>query len=180
MKAGIVIMKKQIFVVSLALVLLLVVAGFVFALKSPVAPEAVTLEMENEATILRIATLLAPEDEVAKAIYLEDLRRGLQDFSPLEIKEHLAELEASITEYIEHYENRSQEQLLTKDELYVQQHRDEVKLSPEELAALKRQTGKSEEQLLLEELNPRLKEYSAGDYYYDEAAKEFVFTLDKG
>jgi len=115
-KAGLGSMKKKIIVVSVAITFFLVIVCFVFIFRTPVQSEAVTLEMENEATILRIAALLAGDDEEAKAFYIDDLHRGFKAFSPMEMKANLAEFEQSIVDYIKKYERTPKEQRVTKGE----------------------------------------------------------------
>jgi len=120
---------------------------------------------------------LEKENERFKQELLEELREEIKHLPPDEISQIIAEFDKSITDYIERYEETPKDQLLTKDELYLQQHRDEV--SPEKIAKLQEETGKSEEQLLLEELNPKLAMFSDDDYYYNEEAKEIEFTVTK-
>jgi len=106
-------------------------------------------------------------------------------------------------EYIETYETNA-DKLRTKDEVYLEQHRNEV--SPQTFSLLQSQGSKPEDdckldegqtklvegvsstcdeltsaqtKLLLEELNPKLKMLSNDDYYYNEETKEIEFTMSK-
>jgi len=79
-------------------------------------------------------------------------------------------------EYIETYETNA-DTLRTKEEVYLEQHRDEV--SPQSFSMLQTESGKSADQLILEELNPKLKLLDNDDYYYNEETKEIEFTVSK-
>jgi len=120
---------------------------------------------------------LEKENERFKQELLEQLREEIKHLPPDEISKIVSEFDKNITDYIEYYEETPKDQLLTKDELYLQQHRDEV--SPEKIAKLQDETGKSEDQLLLEELNPKLAMFSDDDYHYNAEAKEIEFTVTK-
>jgi uncharacterized protein YycO len=144
------------------------------------------------------------EAEQFKQQLLTELMAEIKELEPAEIRKIINEVECTLDEGhselaelmsnasyeciseqteqnlkadIEHYENTPQEQLLTKTEAYLQMHRGEV--APRTLSMLQSQSGKSEEQLILEELNPRLKMLSDEDYYYDEETGEIEFTLSK-
>jgi len=136
--------------------------------------------------IVVILTMITPtlqlaaiesEGEQFKQQLLNELREEIKDMSPAEIRKIINEVERNLQSDIDHYENTPPEQLMTKDELYLQQHAHEV--APKTFSMLQKQSDKPEEQILLEELNPRLKMLPKGSYHYDEAKKEIVFDMDK-
>jgi len=117
------------------------------------------------------------EPEQFKQQLLTELMAEIKELEPAEIRRIINEVEQNLKADIEHYENTPQEQLLTKDELYLQQHRNEV--APKTFSMLQRQSGKSEEQLMLEELNPRLKMMPDDVYHYNKETKEIEFNENR-
>jgi len=117
------------------------------------------------------------ESEVFKQQLLEEIQQEIQDLSPAEIRKIIHEVEKQLTEYVEHYEHTPEEHLLTKSELTLKERAHEV--HPEKLARLQKYSDKSTEQLILEELNPKLKLYSDDEYRYNEETKEFEFMISK-
>jgi len=133
-----------------------------------------TLLMIVVPTVQLVAT--ETSSEKFKQKLLEEIREEIKEMEPSEIRRIINEVEASINEYIETYETNANK-LRTKDEVYLEQHRDEV--SPQSFSMLQTESGKSEAQLMLEELNPKLKMLSDDDYYYNEETKEIDFTMSK-
>jgi hypothetical protein len=117
------------------------------------------------------------EAEQFKQQLLTELMAEIKELEPAEIWKIINEVERNLQADIDHYENTPSDQLLTKDELYLQQHAHEV--APQTFSLLQKQSDKPEAQILLEELNPRLKELPEGSYHYDEEAREIVFDMDK-
>jgi len=116
------------------------------------------------------------EDERFKRTLLEQIREEINTLSPQEIRKIIDEVEKSIVDYLDTY-IKNADKLRTKDEVYLEQHRHEV--APRTFSTLQIGSNKSEEQILLEELNPKLKMLSDEDYYYNEETKEIEFTMNK-
>jgi len=117
------------------------------------------------------------ESEAFKQQLLKEIQQEIKDLPPVEIRKIINEVEKQLTEYINHYENTPREQLLTKTEITLKEQRHEVR--PEKLGRLKKYSDKSTDQLILEELNPKLKLYSDDEYRYNEETKEFEFMITK-
>jgi hypothetical protein len=116
------------------------------------------------------------EAEQFKQQLLTELMGEIKELEPAEIRRIINEVEQNIDEYIDKYEKHP-EKLRTKDEVYLEQHAHEV--APKTFSMLQRQSGKSEEQLILEELNPRLKMMPDDAYQYNEETKEIEFNENR-
>jgi len=116
------------------------------------------------------------EAEQFKQQFLTELMAEIKELEPAEIRRIINEVEENLNEYIDKYEKHP-EKLRTKDEVYLEQHVHEV--APKTFSMLQRQSGKSEEQLILEELNPRLKMMPDDAYQYNKETKEIEFN-EKG
>jgi len=113
------------------------------------------------------------EAEQFKQQLLTELMAEIKELEPAEIRRIINEVEENLNEYIDKYEKHP-EQLRTKDEVYLEQHRHEV--VSKTFSMLERQSDKTEEQLLLEELNPKLKMMPGDAYHYNEETKEIEFN----
>jgi hypothetical protein len=114
------------------------------------------------------------ESEQFKQQLLKEIQQEIKDLPPVEIRKIINDVEKSINEDIVRYEVTPKDELLTKDELYVRQHRNEV--SSQRLVTLQKQSHKPKEQILLEELNPKLKMMSDDSYHYNNVTKEIEFN----
>jgi len=134
---------------------------------------------------------------------LEQIKREMTNISDTEIQSIIEAVDKQLTDYIERYEQTPKDQLLTKEELYLEQHKDEVAL--QKFSMMQADSGKSsnckrnagqpklvegrcstcdeltgaQTQVILEELNPRLKMMGEDAYRYNENTRELEFTMNK-
>jgi len=117
------------------------------------------------------------EQQLFKRELLASIKESITDMFDEEIRNIINEADQQMTEYIEYYEKIPKEELMPKEELYLQQHRNEV--APQTFSMLKKDSDKTEEQILLEELKPKLKMLSKAEYHYNEEKKEIEFDVSK-
>jgi ElaB/YqjD/DUF883 family membrane-anchored ribosome-binding protein len=115
-------------------------------------------------------------DAKFKQTLLAHVQQTIKDLTPSEINEIINTVAKNIDTHIETYETNNQK-LRSKAETFLAAHKDEV--SEQRLAQLQKYSNKPREQLLLEELNPKLKLLSANDYYHDKQTHEIEFTMSK-
>lgn len=122
-------------------------------------------------------SIQASENEQFKSELLEQIKNDLPDMDSKEIQEIINTVENQIQDYIEHYEETPQNELLTKEELLLSTKKKSRNTNNfEEIAKAE---NKPVEQAMLENLNPKLNLLPDNSYYYNEETKELEFDITK-
>jgi len=116
-------------------------------------------------------------NEQFKQELLAEIQEEIKDLHPAEIREIIDTVDKQLSAYISHYEDKPEDELRTKGELYLEAHKDDITLAP--FARNNQQVDKSREQLILEAAHPKLKNLSKDEYRFNEETKEFELLISK-